>query len=84
MLRREADEVVCHTVPRELLGVGHWYRDFTQVSDDEVLALLAEAGIPAPAAPAARAARVPRELAIDLDGIRLRGDLAVPRGARGS
>ena len=37
----EADEVVCHTIPRELLGVGRWYRDFSPVSDEEVLALLA-------------------------------------------
>src|SRR5476651_1950358 len=27
----EADEVVCHTVPDELLGVGRWYRDFSPV-----------------------------------------------------
>ena len=81
MLRREADEVVCHTVPRELLGVGRWYRDFSQVSDEEVLALLAEAGSPAPAPSAGEA--VASALEIDLDGIRLRGDLVVPLGARG-
>ena len=39
----EADEVVCHTIPRDLIGVGRWYRDFSPVSDEEVLALLAEA-----------------------------------------
>jgi putative phosphoribosyl transferase len=47
MLRAEADEVVCHTVPRSFGGVGRWYRDFSQVSDDEVLGLLAGAGEPA-------------------------------------
>jgi putative phosphoribosyl transferase len=36
----EADEIVCHTIPDELLGVGRWYRDFSPVSDEEVLALL--------------------------------------------
>jgi predicted phosphoribosyltransferase len=41
LLGREADEVVCHTVPRALVGVGRWYRDFSPVPDDEVLALLA-------------------------------------------
>ncbi len=82
MLRREADEVVCHTVPRELDGVGDWYRDFTQVSDEEVLAVLTGAAAPAPA-PAAGATPTARELAIDLDGIRLGGDLVVPQGARG-
>jgi predicted phosphoribosyltransferase len=42
----EADTVVCHTVPIELLGVGAWYEDFSPVSDAEVLDLLAGAGTP--------------------------------------
>ena len=41
MLAEEADRVVCLTVPRRLLGVGMWYRDFAPVSDEQVLALLA-------------------------------------------
>ncbi len=40
-LRKEADEVVCLFEPTLLYGVGQWYRDFTQVSDDEVVAALA-------------------------------------------
>ena len=44
LLREAADEVVCVTVPERLVSVGHWYRDFEQVSDAEVLALLASAG----------------------------------------
>jgi putative phosphoribosyl transferase len=43
MLAMEADRVICLTVPQHLHGVGVWYRDFTPVSDAEVLALLAEA-----------------------------------------
>ncbi|HEY5046246.1 MAG TPA: phosphoribosyltransferase [Solirubrobacteraceae bacterium] len=43
VLAREADRVVCLEVPRRLFGVGMWYRDFTPVSDQQVLALLAEA-----------------------------------------
>jgi predicted phosphoribosyltransferase len=39
----EADGVVCHTTPRELGGVGSWYQDFSAVTDDEVVALLAAA-----------------------------------------
>ena len=35
-LRDEADEVVCLTMPPLLYGVGQWYRDFSQVSDEEV------------------------------------------------
>jgi putative phosphoribosyl transferase len=40
LLGAEADQVVCHTIPDELLGVGRWYRDFSPVSDREVLDLL--------------------------------------------
>lgn len=36
-LRNEADQVVCLRVPRLLRSVGQWYRDFSQVSDKEVL-----------------------------------------------
>jgi putative phosphoribosyl transferase len=43
MLEREADEVVCLSIPESLHGVGYWYRDFTPVSDEQVLALLAAA-----------------------------------------
>ncbi|MEW6278160.1 MAG: phosphoribosyltransferase family protein [Candidatus Eremiobacterota bacterium] len=39
-LQEEADEVVCLVVPRFFLAVGSAYRDFTQVSDDEVTRLL--------------------------------------------
>jgi putative phosphoribosyl transferase len=37
LLRGEADQVVCLRAPRMLYGVGHWYRDFTQVTDQEVI-----------------------------------------------
>jgi predicted phosphoribosyltransferase len=40
----EADEVVCHTVPGELHGVGFWYEDFSPVSDEQVVELLGRAG----------------------------------------
>jgi putative phosphoribosyl transferase len=39
-LRDEADEVVCLRTPALLYGVGQWYRDFSQVSDEEVVAAL--------------------------------------------
>ncbi|HLM86028.1 MAG TPA: phosphoribosyltransferase [Solirubrobacteraceae bacterium] len=43
MLAEEADRVVCLEIPPQLFGVGMWYRDFTPVSDEQVVALLAEA-----------------------------------------
>jgi hypothetical protein len=42
-MRADADEVVCATTPQPLLGIGRWYEDFSQTSDDEVRALLAKA-----------------------------------------
>ena len=35
-----ADDCVCVITPEPLYGVGAWYVDFAQTSDDEVLALL--------------------------------------------
>jgi putative phosphoribosyl transferase len=37
------DQVVCLLAPSNLHSVGLWYRDFTQVSDEEVVGLLASA-----------------------------------------
>lgn len=39
-LRGEADDIVCLAAPPRLHGVGQWYRDFSQVSDHEVIAAL--------------------------------------------
>lgn len=42
-LRREADETVCLIAPPQLRGVSQWYRDFSQVHDQEVVAALGAA-----------------------------------------
>jgi putative phosphoribosyl transferase len=42
MLEREADQVVCLSIPRRFGSVGAFYRSFLQVSDEEVVALLKE------------------------------------------
>jgi putative phosphoribosyl transferase len=41
-LRREADEVVCLHEEPEFFAVGQFYRDFSQVSDEEVVDLMHE------------------------------------------
>ena len=41
-LRQNADDVVAVIVPEEFYGVGQWYEDFSQTSDEEVHRLLAE------------------------------------------
>jgi predicted phosphoribosyltransferase len=38
--RAEVDEVVCAMTPEPFRGVGQWYDDFTQTSDEEVHELL--------------------------------------------
>ncbi|MDP9929144.1 phosphoribosyltransferase [Variovorax paradoxus] len=43
LLRGEADEVVCAEMPDPFLGVGRWYLDFSQTSDEEVCHLLDDA-----------------------------------------
>ena len=42
-LRREADAIVCGMTPEPFYGVGQWYEDFGQTSDEEVRELLARA-----------------------------------------
>ena len=39
-LRDEADAVICAVTPRPFQGVGKWYRDFSQTTDEEVQELL--------------------------------------------
>jgi len=41
--KTEVDETVCAATPRMFNGVGRWYEDFSQTSDDEVHELLAQA-----------------------------------------
>lgn len=42
-LRHEVDELVCGMTPEPFYGVGKWYEDFRQTTDEEVRALLEEA-----------------------------------------
>lgn len=41
--RGEVDEIVCAVTPRPFRGVGMWYEDFSQTTDEEVRELLARA-----------------------------------------
>lgn len=42
-LQKNADDVVAVIVPEEFYGVGQWYEDFSQTTDEEVHQLLAQA-----------------------------------------
>ena len=43
-LQEEADETLCLYTPLDFFAVGQWYKEFTQTSDEEVRALLEQAG----------------------------------------
>jgi putative phosphoribosyl transferase len=74
----EADEIVCHTIPHDLIGVGRWYRDFSPVSGAEVLALLG--GVPDEKRTTGAGSS---ELRITVAGVELAGDLTFPAEPRG-
>jgi predicted phosphoribosyltransferase len=42
-MRKEADACICVETPESFGGVGGWYEDFAQVTDDEVRDILSEA-----------------------------------------
>ena len=41
--RTEVDDIVCAVTPEPFRGVGQWYKDFSQTTDEEVHNLLARA-----------------------------------------
>jgi erythromycin esterase-like protein/predicted phosphoribosyltransferase/dienelactone hydrolase len=77
-MRAEADEVICLETPEPFYGVGGFYRDFDQLSDEAMLALLRRAGgAEAPADPPGVERREVR-----LPPLGLAGDLQLPAGAK--
>ena len=76
-----ADQVVCLETPEPFYAVGQYYRDFSQVDDDEVIAILRSR--PRVRQRAVDVARIDEEVTIAFDGIRLPGHLSVPDGACG-
>jgi putative phosphoribosyl transferase len=87
LVAEEADEIVCHTIPHELLGVGRWYHNFSPVSDAEVVALLGAAADQAPPEHGDAPRRIPlgeaRELWLEVGGVSLAGDLTLPARSHG-
>jgi putative phosphoribosyl transferase len=80
-----ADQFVCVATPEPFHAVGQFYIDFTQTTDDEVIACLNEAG--ALQAAASAAADDPpirdEDITIPAGGVSLEGHLTVPEAARG-
>jgi predicted phosphoribosyltransferase/dienelactone hydrolase len=89
-LAAEADEVVCPHIPRDFGGVGRWYEDFSQVTDEQVLDLLARANAtsasrgtalkPAPTSSGSSDAAHRREFTFELGGRSLGATLILPAG----
>lgn len=73
---RFADDVVCLATPRWFGAVGEFYEDFSAVTDDEVISLLAGPEL-ASRASASRAVRIPA------DQVALEGDLIIPPSPKG-
>jgi putative phosphoribosyl transferase len=87
-LRRLVDEVVCLHAPEDFQAVGRWYDDFSETTDDQVVALLDELG------PASRSVRhgrsasaahgaVDREVEIRDGAVTVRGQLTLPERPAG-
>ncbi len=84
----DADECVCLASPDPFIAIGQFYADFTQTTDDEVVACLREASRPGPAVAASSTATgdpPPRDedLEVQAGPIRLAGHLTVPDLATG-
>jgi putative phosphoribosyl transferase len=58
--RKEADETICLEAPDMLGAIGLYYRNFHQMSDAEVIDLLARAAQPTPEVPTPASTTVPR------------------------
>jgi len=80
-LRRAADEVICLHTPARFFAIGEWYDDFSQVSDEEVTALLSKAAGLSTRSDCAELD--PAEIVVDAGGVRLPGSLVIPDQALG-
>jgi putative phosphoribosyl transferase len=81
----EADELVCVDIPPWFEAIGQFYGDFSQVSDEEVIACLERAAAPAQAstAPAGDPPAAGEEVQPSAGVVRLAGYLTVPEQAAG-
>lgn len=84
-ISQSVDRVVCLESPARFVAVGLWYEDFSQTSDEEVRALLKRHSPREPMAETASAQnrQNSEEITLSEAGIRLKGLLTVPSGAKG-
>jgi putative phosphoribosyl transferase len=95
-LRADADEVICLETPQWFFAIGEFYDDFTQTSDEEVVALLDRAVtrplVAAASSPPVAGSDPPEtfdppirdeDVEVGSGPVRLSGHLTVPETARG-
>lgn len=87
-LRQDADDVVCLDLPWDFSAIGQFYADFSQTSDEEVIACLERAATRPPAitGPLPGEPDPPgrdEDVRIRCGSVRLSGHLTVPAGAPG-
>ena len=87
-LGADADEFVCLETPEPFFSIGQFYTDFTQTSDEEVIACLERAAHPFPAAATTSktnddSASRDEEVEVTAGPIRLNGHLTLPENATG-
>lgn len=80
----EADEVICPNRPHVFYAVGQFYDDFSQTTDEEVIALLGRsAQVRGEAVPSTDGRAVDEDVHIPVGQVELEGRLTVPPGALG-
>ena len=85
-LRRAGQDVVCVESPELLRAIGQWYGDFTQTTDEEVVALLDKAATQFGGDGASTGSGPPvgvEEVDLALGAVHLTGELAIPDQASG-
>jgi putative phosphoribosyl transferase len=86
-LRADADELVCVETPAGFFAIGQFYADFSQTTDEEVIACLQRAATPLPLQTGARVGGDPdppnagAEIHVTVAGVPLAGRLTVPENA---
>ncbi|MBE0428104.1 MAG: dienelactone hydrolase family protein [Nitrospirae bacterium] len=76
-LRAMVDEFVCLYTPSDFMAVGNYYRDFTQVTDEEVAKILKESV----ALKEGYEMTEEKQVKIPVDSVKLEGILTIPKDA---
>ncbi len=82
-LDEDVDDIVCLIPATQFRGVGAFYRDFHQLSDDETIALLDKSRPPEAARPDPDPNTPPYKRKVEIPPLGLVGDLVVPNNPRG-